>query len=246
MSFIMMDNSFLINNDELNTFQKIGTEGFSIYCYLISQQAQKSYVQVNTKMIIDFMNREVKNSKKLNYGKKTCDINTMKSKKTIQKYLKVLRNNELIEYDEKNYKLNDFITIKVKTLVEENDFTVISDELFVDYIHKIGHVGWSLLYILTKLHNSDYGSISSEGFANPTEEYLKSIIKKDIKTIRAYLYLLQEYRLIKIEPQDPIYKGVDKNNIEVYEFLPNNYIVKNRLIDNKYYVEIISKKNKKV
>lgn len=235
-NFIMVDNDILTNTEELNTYNKIGTQGFALYCYLLSQQNNKSYCQVSIKMIDTFMNREVKNPKLLDYKNKECSVATLKSKKIILNFLKVLNNNEFIELDlDVDYKPNDLITIKVKKC-ENNKFTMISEELFVDYIHKIGHVGWSLLYILTNLHNYDRGGCFSCGYANPSEEYLKKITKKDIKTIRAYLYLLQDYKLIKIERQERITKGVNMYGVEVYEYLPNNYIVKNRLSDNKYYV----------
>lgn len=238
-NFIKINNNILTDNNQFNTFKKIGTEGFTLYCFLLTQQGQKSYCQTTIKMIASFMNRDIKNPKELEYSNsKKCRVSSMKDKKTISKYLRLLNANEMIEVKtDMSVKLNDILTLKTKKPDDKN-FTMISEDLFVDYIHKIGHIGWSLLCILTKLHNSDFGNCSSEGFANPTEEYLSSIIKKDLKTIRAYLYLLQDYKLIKIEPQKPIYRGLDKNGVEFYEFLPNTYVVKNRLVDNKYYLEI--------
>lgn len=240
-NFIMVDNEMMLNNENFNTFTRIGTEGFTLYCYLLTQQGQKSYCQVSLKMIHSFMNRKFENPKSLTYTKtKECKVGTMKDKKTIIHNLNTLNKEKLITLDYKEtYGLNEILTIRV-TRIETTNFTMISEDLFVDYIHKIGHIGWTLLYILTKLHNGEYGSCSSEGFANPTEEYLKSIIKKDVKTIRAYLYLLKDYKLITIDKNEPIYKGKvykDNKEIDFYEFIPNNYVVKNRLMNNKYYIE---------
>lgn len=235
-NFIMIDNEILLNNEKFNIFSEIGTEGFTLYCYLLTQQSNKTYCQVNIKMIIDFFNRKTRNSKQLIDGNKQYKVSTMKNKRTIFRYLQKLKNNKFIEIDNLECKINKIFTIKIKK-IESKNFTRISEELFVDYIYKIGHIGWSILYILTKLHNNDYGSISCEGFANPTEQYLSEIIKRNIKTIRMYLYLLQDYKLIKIENNDAIYKGINSKGIEIYEFLPNNYIVKNRVAENKYYIE---------
>jgi len=240
----MIDNNMLMDNDNFNTFEKIGTEGFALYCYLLTQQGQRNYSQMTLKMISTFMDREVKNPKDLNYNKnKVCKVGNLKSKKMILRYLNLLNEYKLIKFDKSiNYGINDIIIIKTLRIESEDGFTMISEELFIDYIHKIGHIGWSLLYILTRLHNDGFGSISCEGFANPSEEYLKSIIKKDVKTISAYLYMLQSYKLITIEKNNPIFKGTNNHGVEIFDFIPNNYVVKNRLVDNKYYVEKINKK----
>jgi len=237
-NFIMIDNEMLLDTSGFNTFKRVGTEGFALYCYLLTQQGQRSYCQINIKMIDGFMNRKIEKPKNLFYTKdKTSKVSTMKDRKTIIKHLNSLYNSKLISMEyKKTYGINDMLIIKVKR-IETNNFTMISEDLFVDYIYKIGHVGWSLLYILTKLHNEDYGSCSCEGYANPTEEYLNSIIKKNIKTIRAYLYLLKDYKLINICVNERIYKGADAYGVNFYEYIPNNYTVRNRLVDNKYYIE---------
>jgi len=247
-NFIMMDNDTLTNTDKFNTFEKIGTEGFALYCYLLTQQGQKTYSQITIKMISTFMDREVDKPKELIYNKnKVCNVGKLKSKKMIIRYLNLLNEYKLIIFDKSiNYGINSIIIIKTVRVtdeqIEEYGFTMISEELFVDYIHKIGHIGWSLLYILTRLHNDGYGSISCEGFANPSEEYLKSIIKKDVKTISAYLYMLKKYKLITIEKNAPVFKGKNNHGVEIFDFIPNNYVVKNRLVDTKYYIEKIDKK----
>ena len=98
-------------------------------------------------------------------------------------------------------------------------------------------MGFSLLYILTNLFNKDYGGEYSEGFANPSEKYLSNVIKRDVNTVRVYLYLLQKQKLIKIEPQPKILLCYNKDGEEVFQYIPNHYIVKNKLIDNKYYID---------
>jgi hypothetical protein len=89
---------------------------------------------------------------------------------------------------------------------------------------------------LAKLHNKDYGSDTGIGFANPTQEYMSAIIKRDIETIRAYSYMLQNQKLIKIEEQEKVFKGYNSDGESVYEPFPNNYIVRYRDSENKYYI----------
>ena len=249
MNFIKIDNDMLLSTDKFNIFERIGTEGFTLYNYLLTQQAQKAYCQINIKMIISFMDRETRNGKDLLYINKTCKVSKLKSRKLALKNLRILRDNELIKLDtdekELTYGLNEIITVKVSK-IETNNFTMISEDLFVDYIHKIGHIGWSLLYILTKLHNDNFGSSTSEGFANVSQQYLKSIIKRNEKTIGAYLNLLESYKLIKIEKNEAIYRGENKHGQEIYEYVPNNYIVKNRLSDNKYYIQPKKKEKNRI
>ena len=49
--------------------------------------------------------------------------------------------------------------------------------------------------------------------------------------------MLEEKRLIKILSQEPIYLGKGKNNKDLYQYIPNHYIVNNKLPENKYYIE---------
>ena len=244
-SFIRIKNEFLDNTTNDNIFCRVGTEGIMLYTYFLYLAGNKQSFQVSIKMIQQFINRNYKDRPEITYSKKKIyRIGLLYDKKTIVKYIRALKKEKLIIITNgSKFNINDFMLIELAEVEYIKGFTSISDGLFVDYIHKIGHVGWSLLFILTKLFNSTYGGEYSQGFANPSEEYLSIIIKRDIETIRAYLYLLERKKLIQIEKQPVILKGVDKNGKDIYEYTPNHYIVRNQLTDNKYYLDFDKDKN---
>lgn len=239
-NFIRISNETLEDTNNYNIFRRIGTEGLMLYTYLLYMAGNKQSCQVNIKMIQQFINRDYYKRPSIKYSKKKIyKIGLLQDKKTIIKYIKVLKREGLISIKNNiDFKINDFILIEIKNIDYTKGFTCISERLFEDYIYKIGHIGWSLLLILTKLHNNTYGGTGCLGFANPSEEYLSAIIKRDIETIRAYLYLLQKQKLIKIEKQMVIPKGIDKDGKIIYEYTTNHYIVKNKLSDNKYYLNL--------
>lgn len=238
-SFIRISNEWLTNADQGNIFERIGTEGFAIYCVLLKIRGTQDKFQVNLKQIQQLLSKNYKSRPLIKYSTtKKNKINVIKDIRTIKKYIKALTREKLIETDCNVYNItvNDFMTVEI---LEENypkGFTAIASDLILDKLHKVGHVGFSLLYILTNLFNKDYGGEYSQGFANPSEEYLSKIIKRDINTIRAYLYLLQDKKLLKIEPQSKILLCYNKDGDPVYQYLPNHYIVKNKLSENKYYI----------
>ena len=245
-NFIRVDNEWLTNASEGNIFEKIGTEGFTIYCTLLQIKCNRDKFQVTIKEIQNILSRNYEKRPKITYSKKKTNyINVIKDARTIKKYLKLLYEQKLIEIEgdiEKideidKIRITDYIIINVIELEYKKGFTSIACDLILDKIHEIGHIGFSLLYILTNLFNKNFGGENCEGFANPSEQYLSNIIKRDINTVRAYLYLLKEKRLIRILPQSPIYLGTDKNGNEIYQYTPNHYIVNNKLSENKYYIE---------
>lgn len=246
-TFIRISNKWLTNAEQNNIFSKIGTEGFTIYCMLLQIKGSKDKFQVNIKQIQQLLKgSDYKNRPKIKYSKnKINHINVIKDVRTMKKYLKLLHKYKLINIKEDidKIKANDFIIIDVMESKYKNGFTAIAENLILDKIHMIGHIGFSLLYILTSLFNENFGSISCEGFANPSEQYLGNVIKRDVNTVRAYLYLLQRMKLIKIKTQAPILLGKNKNGIDIFQYIPNNYIVKNKLVDDEYYLEF--KKDKK-
>ena len=238
--FIKINNEWLINANENNIFTRIGTEGFAIYCVLLQIKNNNDKFLVNIKQIQKILSRDYDKRPEITYSEKKINyINVTKGARTIKKYLTALAREKLIETEENIDKIgiNDFMIINIPEENYPKGFTPIVNDLIIDKIHKIGHVGLSLLYILTNLFNKSYGGEYSVGFANPTEKYLASIIKRDVNTVRAYLYLLKEKRLIKILPQSPIYLGTDKNGNDIYQYISNHYIVNNKLSENKYYIE---------
>jgi len=238
--FIKINNEWLINANENNIFTRIGTEGFAIYCVLLQIKNNNDKFLVNIKQIQKILSRDYDKRPEITYSEKKINyINVTKGARTIKKYLTALAREKLIETEENIDKIgiNDFMIINIPEENYPKGFTPIANDLIIDKIHKIGHVGLSLLYILTNLFNKSYGGEYSVGFANPTEKYLASIIKRDVNTVRAYLYLLKDKKLIKILPQPKILLCYNKAGEEVYQYISNHYIVNNKLSGSKYYLE---------
>lgn len=239
-SFIRIDNEWLINAKEGNIFERIGTEGFAIYCVLLQIKGSNDKFQVNLKQIQQILSKDYNKRPKVKYSANKINYITItKGIRTIKKYLKVLQREKLIEVSHNidNINTNDFIIVNIPEQEYTKGFTPMANDLILDKIHKIGHIGFSLLYILTNLFNRSYGGEYSEGFANPSEEYLSKIIKCGISTVKVYLYLLQDKRLIKIQPQPRILLCYNKDGDPVYQYIPNHYVVKNKLPENKYYLD---------
>ena len=231
-NFIQISNEWLIDKSEGNLFRRIGTEGFTLYCALLYIKSNKDKFQTTIKEIQNILCRNYNKRPKIIYStNKSNYINVNKDTRTLKKYLKILCQENLIEIEDNIEKINevriaDYIIIKMAEIEYKKGYTYISCNLILDRIHKIGHIGFSLLYVLTNLFNE---------FANPSEEYLANIIKRDINTVRVYLYLLQENKLIKILPQSPVLLGKDKHGNNIYQYMPNHYIINNKLPGNEYY-----------
>jgi hypothetical protein len=235
--FLRISYKFFDNTDVDNLFTRVGTKGFFIYSYLLYQQGNKGTCEVSMKMIQTFLNKDYDNRPTIQYRKnKECKIELIKEPRTIAKYIQLLADNKLIKIHNQYKRINDVIIITCNTF-NDDLFIPMPEQLFIDKIYKTGHIGWSLLCLFTKLFNKEYGSISCEGFCNPSQEYISSIIKTDVDTIRSYSYLLEKLKLIKILPQEKVYKCIDSKGTEVYEYLPNNYIVNHKLQENKYCIE---------
>jgi hypothetical protein len=233
-SFIALDNNFF--NINKRWFNAIKTEGFTIYSYLLAIQGNRSFGKASINDLISTFNVDYDNRPSVKYSEsKINKISTIKDKRVLIKYIKLLETNKLISLVGEIPKSNN-ANFTFKCIANKEDgFTPISDELFIDYISKIGYIGWSILCLLTNLHNNTFGGVGCCGFCNPSEEYISKILKKDIKTIQCYLKLLEKLKLIKIENQTPIFTGLySSSGKEIYEFITNHYIVKNRLSDNKY------------
>jgi len=231
-NFIQISNEWLIDKSEGNLFRRIGTEGFTLYCALLYIKDNKDKFQTTIKEIQNILCRNYNKRPKIIYStNKSNYINVNKDTRTLKKYFKILCQENLIKIEDNIEKIDearitDYIIIKMTELEYKKGYTYISCNLILDKIHKIGHIGFSLLYLLTNLFNE---------FANPSEEYLASIIKRDVNTVRVYLYLLQENKLIKILPQSPVLLDKDKHGNNIYQYMPNHYIVNNKLPGNEYY-----------
>lgn len=248
--FIKINNEFFKGKDEngINTFLKIGTEGFTLYTYFLYQQGINQSCNINIRMIQSFLCRDYEDRPELEYKNKKdtkCKISCIKDRKTILHYIECLYKNKFIvihNIDDILKGIKSFGGIGINEIliiscngIPNDKYTIIPNDLYFDYIHKIGHIGWSLLTILSNLHNASFGGEYSYGFAYPKEEYLSEIINKGLTTTKQYLYLLGKQKLIKIEPQPTII--IETSHGDEYIYTRNHYIVKWKIPDNEYYIE---------
>lgn len=278
-SFIKIPNSlFTIPKNEYGEemgstiFKQIGTEGFTIWSYLLYTQGIQISAQTNVKRIIGFLNR---NNNKNTSTKKSKDKskNGLNDPRTIKKYLNILYKAKMIileqfEDDEINNDTNNIpnnsyftnirsdeeLFIQVNDMDDGNGFSIISSQLFFDYIHKIGHIGWSIYCLLFKNHNINFGNTDPDneymtgyanyGFANCSEEYISKILNRSRATISKYInknkYIPNE--LVKIDVQGKVKYTNQRTDEEIEVYVPNHYIVHAKYEpENKYYIE--TKKN---
>lgn len=255
--FIKISNDFF-KPEKTNLFKRIGTEGFLLYTYLLYQQGMNLTLNTTLKIIQSSINKDYTKRQSVKYNNnKHCKISCLKEKDTIINYLDILQINNLIILhnidDIKNYiheKLNkefkmNLINVNQTMIIEclhpsdvSGNFTSIPSNLCRDYIHRVGHIGWSILCLLSNLHNYTYGNQEDYGFANPSEDYISDVVHKGTSAIKAYLPLLERLKLIKIYPQPPITITNQYGDDEI-EYTPNHYVVKwkNPDVDNEYFVE---------
>lgn len=233
-NFIKVANDFFKKNKDgkPNTLELIGTEGLVIYCYLLYRCSVNETAEVSIKMVQAFLNR--------NNGKEK-QIDGLKDKRTILKYLLALQRNELITVlnglDEK-VGINDILIISCRK--HEGGFSSMPERLFVNEIPYIGHIGFSILCLLTKLYNPNFGE--GNGFACPPEDYIARVIGRHVNTVKIYLGVLKERKLIKIRHQKPL-EFVDQYGVVNLKPLPNRYIVMFQDINDKYFSIYCAKKS---
>ena len=227
-NFIKISNRFFYDKEgkASNMFARIGTDGFTILCYLIMIQINLPAARTNIKDIKDFT--------------------SIKDKRTVVKRLKTLEGLGIIELNKEllQVNVNDILSIKVNEMISNplDNFTSISSNLFTDYIDKIGHIGWSILCVLTRLHNYNY-TPDRKGYANPTHEHIAAITNKGTTTVKKYIDILSQNKLIKVEQQTPIFLFTSTNGKDIYENYPNKYIVLHRLVGKPYYLALYHKEN---
>jgi hypothetical protein len=242
--FIKIPNNFF-TVDKDNFFGTCGTKGFFLYSYLIYKQQNNENCEISIKMIQEFLNRDYDKRPTIRYGKRENNIDLLKDTRTISKLLLGLHRLNFITIHNVNIdkeNINNIVLKSTQTLIIEchmnydNGFIAIPSKLYFDKIHKIGHIGWSIFCLLSKLFNKSFGSKTCEGYANPSQDYMSDVLKVNEHTISAYSDLLQSQKLIKIKEQGYIIKAEKITGEEIREYLPNNYIVNYMLSDNKYNI----------
>lgn len=223
MQNIEINDKTIIQDINYNMFNILGTEGFTLYCYFLTNKNIDHNCQTTINMIKRFFDDNTDSNIKLIYGgSKKCKVSNFKTTKIIFKYINILIENHIIKDggNEISSSLNNPFIVIPETFDNSVSFKNSLNEIYLKSITKIGCIGWSLFCILNILKHNN----GSE-FVSPTEKFLASIIKKDVKTVRVYLQLLKEYKLINIEQQKPLYLGKDSHGHDCLDFVPNKYFI---------------------
>lgn len=235
--FLIIPNKFFEENKEsgVTPFYQVGTEGFTIWTYLLMTQGNGVTAQTSIKRIKAFLNRNKDTRSKHKAKKGLSDA------RTIKKYLLGLQRIHIIEIDIEiieNARADDELFIKVDNWLSKNEgFSRVSIDLFFDYIPKWGHIGWSIYCLLFRLHNNTFGGNTSAGFANPSRDYIGKILNRHETTISEYINKFNN-STVKVEQQECLtYFNAIKNREEQKQEA-NHYIVWAKADpNNKYYVQ---------
>jgi hypothetical protein len=234
--FIKINNNFFYDsNGETSLWiSKIGTFGFALYCYLLIEQGERKSVLIDISHILLETNLCTK-STLIRY------LNLLQDKKLIKierPYIKTKKNkleNDIISEIQLHEKIK--ISCNEKSYKLENNFTMMSSDLFKNKIKTIGHIGWSILCLLSKLFNPTYSTSPNDpGCCNPSYEHIAKILDINRKTVGDYIEILNNNSLIKIyEQKSKSYSDSDgKSKIRSYN---NQYIVYNRIKGYEYYID---------
>jgi hypothetical protein len=242
--FIKINNHFFYNsNGETSLWiSKIGTLGFALYCYFLVEQGEKKSILTDINQIL----LETKFSTRTTLSDYIYTLQKNKLLTLERLYIKPNlkpRKDKLGNDEPPRIQLHEKIRISCneKSYKLDNNFTMISCDLFKNKIKIIGHVGWSILCLLSKLFNPSYSTSPNDpGCCNPSYEHMSTILDVNRKTLGDYIKILDNNSLIKIYEQKskPYEDANGKSKIRSYN---NQYIVYNRIPGHEYYIDI--KKN---
>lgn len=221
--FIQIPNSmFIYNKVKKGTgISIIGTKGFAIWCYLVMLQGGNITVPITIESLIKQMN-----------------VQGLKDKRVVKLVLLNLKRLKYIECENLNKKTKpkELIYIKVWKY-EEVNFTQISSQFILDYISKLGHIGFALYCLMFKEHNIELGnqSFTDYGYCHRTTDWFAERLNLTRKTVEKHINKIPE-KLVKIEEQPPMVTYNDKGE-KKYTQQPNRYYVKAKYnIEHKYYI----------
>jgi hypothetical protein len=244
--FIKINNHFFYDSKGETSIwiSKIGTLGFALYCYFLVEQGERKSILTDINQIL--------------LETKLC------TKSTLSDYIYLLQDNKLLKlerpYMKPNLKLRKDrlgnekppriqlhekfkISCNEKSYKLENNFTIISCDLYKNKIKIIGHIGWSILCLLTKLFNYNYSDTpGSIGYCNPSYEHISNILGISANPISDNIKILENVSLIKIYNQKKK-EYIDHNNRMQFHSYNNQYLVYNKIPDNTYYIKVNSGKN---
>jgi len=206
-----------------NVFKQIDIYSFSLYCYFLIRQGQNKNVETSIKTIYE--------STKIAIKKTLIDHLLTLNKK------KMIKIHNLEEGKKLKYNQTLFVTVNNKVSNIDSKYFLMNTNLFIDTIQTIKSYGWSLLCLLSMLHNYTYAAVNwSFGYANPSIRGMADTLNIGETTVKKYIDILNKQKLIQVINQEPNYIGDNE-----FENFNNHYIVQNRIPGNKYYLDTFNK-----
>lgn len=237
MAYYSISNDFVSRDN--GKFKVLGLDCFAIYNYLILKQGLSESSNFTIKELISYFNRS--SDKILKYSNRQVKISKLKDTRIIKKCIQHLIGLKYINSDTNiegiNVNSTIIYSIDSKTIREDGNYSRIDNELFKNYIHKIGHIGWSIYFVLYRLHNETFGGEQSQGYATPSIKYIEEVLGISNKTIISYIELIENCKLVSIHRSEPEIIGQDKDGNDLYKTPSNQYLVKAKCKSYKYYIE---------
>ena len=216
----------------------LGSDCFALYNFLLLNQGLEDSGDFSIKQIIAYFNRD--SNYKLRYGNKEVKVSKLKDVRIIKRCIAhLIRLNYIvsdINLDTCNINSVIIYNIDICKIRDDTNYSRINNELFKDYIYKIGHIGWSIYFVLYRLHNENFGGEMSKGYANPSIEYIMACTGLSNKTIISYIALLENCKYIKVDRSEPVFSEYDKDGKSIFKTPANQYTVGAKCPNNKYYI----------
>jgi hypothetical protein len=222
--FIRVPNIWFDMKDEEPFFKKIGVNEFTLWFKLNALS-----VDMSMSRIIPVQIKSLQQD--------FSGVRGFSKNEYIRDMLVKLKKYKLIECKQltTNSKPSDLLNIQLKEIDYSKGFSTIAIEVFEDKLIKIQPTGFAIFCLLYKNHNLNFGSASSLGHCNMSQDAIASVLnlKSRHTVIGSIDSMIKAKGLIKIEKGKKIISSDGR-----IKFLTNTYSVYAKYDDkNKYFVQ---------
>ena len=228
-TYIKVPHSMFFHDKDTNgtEIHKIGTQGFALWAYLLMLQGANNILPIT----IDYISNKI-------------NVSGLKDKTVVKNILINLRRLENIKCDPlENIRPKELIFISIPKY-DEDGYSTINTQLIVDYLHKIGHVAFTLYCLMYKEHNRSNGNPESNGYCQRLTSWFADRLGIARKTVEIHIKKLPN-KLVTVKEMPPMQDYNVKGEL-IYTQQPSRYYVHAKYeIDNIYYIEHNTQEKKK-
>lgn len=214
----MLNNHMIIQNalfgqyghPNTSKFNAIGTKGFTILSFLVYQSGNYQFSFTSKGQIAKF---------------------TGLDRRAVDRYLKLLIANKLIEVDNNPSGANDLFLVDLSNYYNlQGGYELLPKDIFQKFYYKeLDPVSWSILCLLSKMHNVNFGNeLSSQGFTSISEQSIGEYINTSKNTINKYVEVLKKLELIKVKDGKDIIVGYSVDGSPAYQYSCNQYFINHK------------------